>query len=123
MRQGNMPYRRYAGNKQNGKLASDSFKAKSRTYFFDIREAKSGKPYLTVTESRYDRGSGQRERSRLIFYPDDMPGFQNVFHEMVQNLLDMDVDAEPAPRRRSYGGRRGGYNRQQSFDDYDPEEE
>jgi hypothetical protein len=123
MRQSSRPYQKYASNEQSGKLASDSFKARTRTYFFDIREAKSGKPYLMVTESRYDRGSGARERSRLIIYPDDVQGFQDVFQDMVQNLIDLSGEEEPAPRKRSFGNRRPRYPRQQSFDDYDPEDE
>jgi hypothetical protein len=122
MRQSNWQYQRYSGDKQSGKLASESFKARTRTYFFDIREAKSGKPYLIVTESRYDKGSGQTERSRLLLYPDDIQGFQEIFKEMVQNLIEL-YEEDPPPRRRSYGNRRARYGRQQSFNDYVPDDE
>lgn len=116
-----MPRRDYSRNKQGGKLASESYKAGTRTYFYDIREAKSGKPYLMVTESRYDKNSGQRERSRLILYPEDVQGFQTTLKDMIQNLMDVYENDEPAPRERVYSDKRRRYNRQQSFDDYDDE--
>jgi hypothetical protein len=92
-------------------------------------------PYLTVTESRYDKGSGQRERSRLFLYPEDVQGFQKVFLAMIQSLMDLFEDGEPRrsrrayseedelkPRRRTYGSKGRRYSRQQSFEDYEAEE-
>lgn len=107
------------------KLASDKLKAGGRTYFFDIKEAKSGKPYLMVTESRFDKRSGEMARSRLIFYPEDISEFLKMFQDLVDQLLELSGGDGPAPRQGAYGrsNKRERLPRQQSIDEYYDEEE
>src|SRR5208337_2594763 len=38
---------------------SEMLKASSKTYFFDIKETREGKPYLIITESRL-KGEGEK---------------------------------------------------------------
>lgn len=102
------------------KLASEKLSAGGRTYFFDIKEAKSGRPYLLVTETRFDKRSGEMARSRLIFYPEVVGEYSKIFQDMVEQLLEFSGGDEPEPPKRSFSGRsskRDRLPRQQSFDD------
>ena len=65
---------------------SQTVKAGSRAYFFDLKQTQEGKPYLIITESRF-KGEGQeRERSSIILFPDHAQNFLNVTQEMVNKL-------------------------------------
>ena len=91
---------------------SKTVQAKSRTYFFDVREAKSGKNYLSITESRYNRNSDERQRSTIIIFPDAIRGFSKTFEMMVQGMQgggskrrrddDEDEDQEELPMDEDY---------------------
>lgn len=56
----------------------------SRSYFFDIRESKAGKKYLTIKES-YSR-QGQRHESVLTIWPEDKAGFQEKLIQLLAHL-------------------------------------
>lgn len=92
---------RGAHNSRREELASDSLKAGGRTYYFDIKEAKSGRPYLMVTETRFDKSSGQRERSNLIFYPEGIRDFFKVFQTMARQLIQFNEEIESKPKQQS----------------------
>jgi hypothetical protein len=65
---------------------SRQIKAGSRTYFFDIKETKEGKPYLVITESRFKGKGGQRERNSIMVFPEDASEFGEVIAEMIGKL-------------------------------------
>ncbi len=46
----------------SGADESRTIKAGSKTYFFDIKESKEGRPYLVITESRFKGEGKDRER-------------------------------------------------------------
>jgi hypothetical protein len=96
-----MTQNRNSRTNNHEKLASESLKAGGRTYFFDIKEAKSGRPYLTVTETRFDKSSGQRERSSLIFYPEGIRDFHKIFQSMARQLIQFDEELESRPKQQS----------------------
>ena len=54
---------------------SQTLKAGSKTYFFDIRETKEGKPYLIITESRYKGEDEQPERSSIFIFQESAQEF------------------------------------------------
>jgi len=64
-------------------------KAGGRTYFFDIKEAKNGKKYLVLTESRLvgDKNKQERQRSNLIIFPEQAKEFAEVVNEMTAKLV------------------------------------
>ena len=65
---------------------SKTVKARSKTYFFDFKETKEGRPYLTITESRF-RGEGtDRERASIVVFPDHAQEFLEATQEMVKKL-------------------------------------
>ena len=61
-------------------------KAGSRTYFFDLKQTKDGKPYLVISESRYMGEDKDRVRSSLVVFPDHVQDFLNATQEMVNRL-------------------------------------
>ena len=54
---------------------SKTVKAGSKTYFFDIKETKEGKPYLLITESRFKGEGEERERSSIIVFQENAQEF------------------------------------------------
>jgi hypothetical protein len=98
----NKGYRnRSSRNNHRDTLASETLKTSGRTYFFDVKEAKSGRPYLSVTETRYDKESGQRERSCLIFYPESIRDFHKTFQNMARQLITIDQELKNRPHQES----------------------
>lgn len=91
---------------------SKTVQAKSRTYFFDIRQAKTGKNFLSITESRYNRESNERQRSTIILFPDAIRGFAKTFELMIKSMSssnsrhrrdeDEDDDQEELPMDDDY---------------------
>ena len=65
---------------------SQSVKAGSITYFFDIKETKQRKPYLVITMSRFMGENEERERVSMPLFPEHVREFTKVFLEMVQDL-------------------------------------
>ncbi len=47
---------------------SEMLKTGSKTYFFDVKETREGKPYLIITESRL-KGEGEKpERTSIMIF-------------------------------------------------------
>lgn len=67
---------------QNSKMV----KAGSRTYFFDVKEAKNGKKYLVITESRLAGEGKERVRNTIMVFPEQAGEFASVVSEMAQYL-------------------------------------
>ena len=65
---------------------SQSVKAGSITYFFDIKETKQRKPYLVITMSRFMGENQERERVSMPLFPEHVRDFTKVFLETVQFL-------------------------------------
>ena len=61
-------------------------KARSKTYFFDIRKTKNGKPYLSISESRLKTEGKEQQRSTIFIFPEDAANLKNAFSEMVDKL-------------------------------------
>ena len=61
-------------------------KAGAKTYFFDLKKTKEGKPFLVITESRF-KGEGQeRERISIVVFPEHAQGFLQALGEVVKLL-------------------------------------
>ena len=65
---------------------SVTLKAHSKTYFFDVRKTKEGKPYLGITESHLKKDSKEPQRSTIFIFPEDAPTFKEAFDEMIVRL-------------------------------------
>jgi len=62
-------------------------KAGSKTYFFDVKMTKEGKPYLVITESRFKGENKARERVSLTVFPEQAAEFVTGLKEVVDGLL------------------------------------
>ena len=65
---------------------SKTVKAGARTYFFDLKETKEGKPYLTVTESRFKGEDEERERNTIVVFPENAEAFTEAITTMADKL-------------------------------------
>lgn len=64
----------------------EMLKAAGKTYFFDIRETREGKPYLVITESRL-RGEGEKpERSSVLVFQENLQEFADLVTKMATRI-------------------------------------
>ena len=61
-------------------------KAGGRTYFFDVLETKEGKPFLTITESRYMGKEKERERKTITVFQEHVEEFSQKLYQMVKHV-------------------------------------
>ncbi|MEN0006321.1 MAG: DUF3276 family protein [Bacteroidota bacterium] len=61
---------------------SERLDGSSRTYFFDLREARNGANYLTVKQSYKDK-EGEFQRDCIFVFEDDVVKFGEVLQKMV----------------------------------------
>ncbi|MGB6681366.1 MAG: DUF3276 family protein [Candidatus Bathyarchaeia archaeon] len=69
-------------NMEDKSERSKTLKAGSKTYFFDIKETKEGKPFLVITESRFKGDGEERERSAIIAFSGECEG---IFEHCLRN--------------------------------------
>lgn len=55
----------------------------AKTYFFDIREAKSSGKYLQITESR-PLEEGNRRRTDIAIFAEHLKDFKEILDEMIE---------------------------------------
>lgn len=63
-------------------VLSKILKAGGRTFFFDVKEAKNGKNYLIITESRFHKDTKQSTRSSVFLFQDDIEKFKEILQEI-----------------------------------------
>lgn len=68
--------------RERDEVFSKAVKAGKRTYFFDVKETKSGEKYLTITESKrkFNENNGQfsYEKHKIFLYKEDHQKFINA---------------------------------------------
>ena len=70
-----------------GEKRSDMLKAISKTYFFDIKETREGKPYLIITESRL-KGEGEKpERTSIMVFQENIQEFAGIVTQMAERVV------------------------------------
>ena len=74
------------GEHMADQIDSETVKAGSKTYFFDLKETKEGQLYLTITESRFMGEGKDRERASIVVFPDHAQDFPRATREMVEKL-------------------------------------
>ena len=73
---------------QRGELFSSRANTEKRTYFFNVKENRSGDLFLNIVESRKREsadGAGDRgfERHSLMVYEEDLAAFVDAFEQAV----------------------------------------
>ncbi len=75
-------------NERQEDIYSQSIRAGTRTYFFDVKATKSNDLYLTITESkrRFNNESGkfQYEKHKVFLFKEDFEKFTQGLKEMIQ---------------------------------------
>jgi hypothetical protein len=66
-------------------LHSANLKAGNKTYFFDVRAAKNGNKYLTITDSSISK-DGQKFRNTVTVFQDQMQNFNQTFQEVSEKV-------------------------------------
>jgi hypothetical protein len=61
-------------------------KAGSKTYFFDIKRDKENRPYLVITESRFQGPGQQRERARLMLFSEHARAFVETIQTIAATI-------------------------------------
>lgn len=68
-------------------IFTSSVKAGKRTYYFDVKETKSGERYITVTERkrRYNEdGSYKVEKHKIFLYKEDFDKFADALDDVIE---------------------------------------
>ena len=63
-------------------------KAGKRTYFFDVKQTKTGEQYLVTTESRLAGEDETRKRSAIMVFAETLDEFVNTLDEVVKAVSD-----------------------------------
>ena len=59
-------------------------KAGKRTYFFDVKQTKTGEQYLVITESRLAGEDKTRKRSAIMVFAETVDEFMNTLNEVAK---------------------------------------
>jgi hypothetical protein len=66
-------------------LFSESVRAGTRTYFFDVKESSEGSKYLVISESR--KLGDTKERSRVMVFEEDILSFAEGLRKAVDFMV------------------------------------
>lgn len=73
-------------------IFSKRVKAGKRTYFFDVKETKSGEYYVTLTESKKkfngDSGKFFFEKHKIFFYKEDFGKIRKGLNEVLDYIQE-----------------------------------
>lgn len=67
-------------------IYKSTLRAGSRTYFFDVNKASTGKLYLEITESR-KKSDGTFDRHNIMIFPEDIKHFKNEMVEVFEKFF------------------------------------
>jgi len=68
------------------KEGSQMIRAGSTTYFLDINETKTGKPYLAITESRFQGEGAKRQRNTISIFSEHIPQFLEAVNTIAKRI-------------------------------------
>lgn len=76
-------------------LFSETLKGAGRTYFFDLKEASNGNPFLCITESRKNQ-QGEYEKVRLYLFSEDFEKFSELLNKATARATKSEAVDETA---------------------------
>ncbi len=62
-------------------IYSEQLKTKGKTYFFDVKAAKNGNKYLTISETWMNK-DGQKHRSNITIFQSDLQEFAQTMSQL-----------------------------------------
>ncbi len=69
---------------QRGELFSSRMTVGNRTYFFNVKENRSGDVFLNVVESKKRGTESDFERHSIVVFEEDMAGFLASFDKAIR---------------------------------------
>ena len=66
-------------------IYSQNAQVKGQNYFFDVRQAKNGNKYLTITQSWMNK-NGQKFRNTLSIFANSLEDFNKAFAEIQEHM-------------------------------------
>jgi hypothetical protein len=85
---------------RNEEIYSRAIRAGKRTYFFDVKETRSGERYLTITESKRrfsnEQGKFFYEKHKVFLYKEDFDKFQDGLTDVISFIHKNEDPAPPA---------------------------
>jgi hypothetical protein len=78
--------RRGVNRMEREKKKGEMLKTASKTFFFDERQTKDGKPFLIITESRLKGKDEKPERSSILIFQDDLAAFAEMVTTLAQRM-------------------------------------
>lgn len=73
----------------NEEIYKSTLRAGSRTYFFDVKKASTGKLYLDINESK-KKSDGTFQRNSVMIFPEDIKHFKNEIIEIYEKFFEGD---------------------------------
>jgi hypothetical protein len=77
---------------EGNEVFTKRIKAGKRTYFFDVKETKSGEYYITLTESKKrfnsDTGKFFYEKHKIFLYKEDYTKFRAGLNEVIDFIQE-----------------------------------
>jgi hypothetical protein len=70
-----------------GKVISEMVRAGNRTYFFDLKDAKTGKKLLILTESLWAGDGRKYQRNRIVLFPEQAKEFARKVKKLTLKLV------------------------------------
>lgn len=68
-------------------LFTETVKAEGRTFFFDLKEASNGKPYLCITSSHKNK-EGAYEKTRIFIFEDGFEQFSDALANAMKSYAE-----------------------------------
>ncbi len=88
--------------KEEKEVFTTFFKARSRKYYFDIREKTNGDRYVTISELQ--PGKGSFKKMRILVFEEYIKEFASKLNEVVSELGDI-PEKKDREERKPYEGK------------------
>ena len=70
-------------------ISTEKVSTNSRTFFFDLKKASNGKPYLVVTETRKSKDKeGEFQRNSIMLFREEAEPFRAALERMYEQMKD-----------------------------------
>ncbi|MBI4243038.1 MAG: DUF3276 family protein [Planctomycetes bacterium] len=77
---------------QKQEIYSKKIISKGKSYFFNIREAKNGNKYFSITQMKWK--DGKRFYDTIFIFKDHIDDFKKAFDETIQIFAELPAETE-----------------------------
>jgi hypothetical protein len=79
-------------------LHKDRYFTTSHNYFFEVKEAKNGSPYIVIDQRK--KVGDQFVSAKLRIFEDEMLEFERILHKLIHFALNVPQSSTPLPNTR-----------------------